>query len=61
MEILPGGDTGPQVRIPFAKPFVSYFTATVRGGSPPSSILELFGNQAGQSLVMSYGRVRIQK
>jgi hypothetical protein len=59
MELLPGGGAGPQVRIPFTKPFVSYFTATVRGGSPPSTILEVFGNQAGQSLVMSYGRVRI--
>lgn len=60
LELLPTGDIAAQVRIPFARPFVSYFTATVRGGSPPSTTLELFGNQVGQSLRMSYGRVRIQ-
>ncbi len=58
-EILPGGDMGPQVRIPFAKPFTSYFTASVRGGSPPSDTVELLGPQAGTGTSMSYGRVRL--
>jgi hypothetical protein len=59
MEILHEGETGPPVRIPFKKPFTSYFTATVRGGSPPSDTLEMFGQRAGAPLTMSYGRVKL--
>ncbi len=60
MEILPGGDLGPQARIPFAKPFTFYFTTTVRGGSPPSNTIEFLGPQAGSGTSMSYGRVRLR-
>jgi hypothetical protein len=58
-EILPGGDLGPAVRVPFQKPFVIYFTATVRGGSPPSRTLDLLGNQEGKGNTISYARVRL--
>jgi hypothetical protein len=40
-EILTNGEICPAARIPFKRPFISYFTATVRGGSPPSTIVEL--------------------
>jgi hypothetical protein len=59
MEILPGGRTGPAVKVDFKKPFTSYFTATVRAGSPPSNTLELLGHREGASQTMSYARVRL--
>ena len=59
MEILPGGEVGAPVRVPLKKPFTSYFTATVRGGSPPSETLELLGQREGAPLTMSYARVRL--
>jgi len=58
-EILPNGEMGPAARIPFKQPFISYFTATVRGGSPPSTILEVLGQRAGEPLKMCYARVRL--
>lgn len=59
MEIHRGGEPGPQVRIPFQKPFTSYLTATVRGGSPPSNTLELLGQRESAPLTISYARVRL--
>ena len=59
MEIRPGGEVGPAVALPFKKPFTIYFTATVRGGSPPSRTLELVGQRAGEPLAVSYARVRL--
>jgi hypothetical protein len=59
IEILANGETSPSVSIRFQKPFTTYFTATVRGGSPPSNTLEMFGQRAGRSLTMSYARVRL--
>ena len=58
-EILPGGDAGPAVRVPFQRPFVSYFTATVRAGSPLSRTLEMLGNHQGMGNTISYARVRL--
>jgi hypothetical protein len=58
-EIYPGGDNGPWVRVSFQKPFVAYFTATVRAGSAPSKTLDILGQQQGKALTMSYGRVRL--
>ena len=34
LEILPDGSSGAPVRLPLAKPFTSYFTTTIRDGSP---------------------------
>ena len=59
MEILRNGETGPQARIPFHRPFTSYFTATVRAGSPPSATLELLGQQAGAGSAISYARIAL--
>jgi hypothetical protein len=59
-EIGPDGTPGPPVRVPFAKPFNSFFTATVRAGSPPSDAAELLGHQDGTPRTISYARVRIK-
>ncbi|HAV63198.1 MAG TPA: hypothetical protein DCY13_12640 [Verrucomicrobiales bacterium] len=60
MEILPDGSTGAAARLPLKRPFTSYFTATVRGGSPPSWTLEMLGQQSGAANTISYARVRLQ-
>jgi hypothetical protein len=60
LEILASGDTTDPARIPLAKPFTSYFTATVRGGSPPSDTLEFLGHRAEGSQTISYARVRLR-
>jgi hypothetical protein len=44
---------------PLAKPFSSYFTTTVRAGSPASSALEMLGPREGAPLTISYARVRL--
>jgi hypothetical protein len=59
LEILPDGAPGAAVRLPLAKPFTSYFTATVRGGSPASRTLEMLGTRAGTGNTISYARVRV--
>jgi hypothetical protein len=59
MEIHPDGRLGAPLRVPLKTPFTSYFTATPRGGSPPSAILDLLGHQAGKSQTISYARVRL--
>jgi hypothetical protein len=59
IEIRPGGEFSGFVRVPFNKPFASYFTATVRGGSPASKTLELLGQRQGVPMTMSYSRVRL--
>ena len=59
LEILPDGSAGAPVRLPLVKPFTSFFTATVRAGSPPSRTLEMLGPRAGNGNTMSYARVRL--
>ena len=58
-EILLDGSTGAPVRLPLAKPFTSYFTTTVRGGSPESRTLEMLGTRAGGGNTISYAKVRL--
>ncbi len=58
-EIQPDGQAGSAVHLAFEKPFVNFFTATERAGSPPSSTLELLGQRGGQERTMSYARVRL--
>ena len=50
LEILSDGSAGVPVRLPLAKLFTSYFTTTVRGGSPPSRTLEMLGPHEKYSL-----------
>lgn len=59
-EILPNGGSSPAVKVNFQKPFTSYFTATVRAGSPPSNTLELLGLREGSPHTISYARVRLR-
>lgn len=59
VEILPSGVTGSPVCIPLQHPFGSYFTATVRAGSPPSTTLEMLGHRDGGSNTISYARVKL--
>jgi hypothetical protein len=59
-EIRADGKLGPAVRVPLAKPFRTFFTATVRAGSPPSEVIDLLGQQAGTSNAISYARVRLR-
>ena len=61
VEILPGGTVGAPVRIPLQKPFTSYFTTTVRAGSPPSWTLEMLGTREGTPNTLSYARVILRR
>lgn len=59
LEILPDGSAGASVRLSLSKPFASYFTTTVRGGSPASETLEMLGPRMGGGNTISYARVRL--
>lgn len=56
---LEGTRMGPPVRVPLEKPFGSFFTATVRAGSPPSRFVEMFGPRSDQGNTMRYAKVRL--
>lgn len=58
-EILSDGTPGVPAKLPLAKPFASYFTTTVRAGSPASETLEMLGLRAGSGNTISYARVRL--
>jgi len=59
MEVSPDGTPSNAVRLPLKKPFTSYFTTTVRGGSPPSHIVEMLGERSGLPRTISYARIRL--
>ena len=59
MEITSKGPAGTSVLIPFNNPFTQFFTATVRGGSAPSNIIDMLGTITGQRNTISYARVRL--
>ncbi|MGD0090699.1 MAG: hypothetical protein ABSE73_12335 [Planctomycetota bacterium] len=59
LELLPDGSTGPQARVPLKQPFTEFFTATPRGGSPPSPVLDVLGLRTGGGNTMSYARIRL--
>jgi hypothetical protein len=58
-EISRDGSVGRTMRIPLKYPLTRYFTATVRGGSAPSTTLDLLGTTAAASNVLRYARVRL--
>jgi len=58
VEVLPDGTVAEPARIPFQKPFTSFFTTTVRGGSPTSGTLEMLGPRDGAPNTISYARVK---
>ncbi len=59
VEMRRDGTIGPATRIPFKKPFTSFFTTTVRAGSPESWTLEMLGPRDGTPRTLSYARVRL--
>ncbi len=59
LEILADGSPTDAVRVPLAAPFMEFYTATTRAGSPPSKTLELLGIRRGSSSAVSYARIRI--
>ncbi len=59
LEILPNGSITQAIRVPLDRPFTSFFTATVRAGSPPSNTLELLGIRQGSSGTISFARIRL--
>ncbi len=59
LEIRDGGEVGEAVRLPLEHPMSSFFTATTRGGSPPSHTLEMLGTRADGARTISYARVRL--
>jgi len=60
LELRADGSVGEPVRVPLQKPFTEFFTATSRGGSAPSFVLDLLGQRAGASTTISYARVRLK-
>jgi hypothetical protein len=62
LELLPDGTPGTPTVLPLAHPFRVAFTATPRGGSPPSAVLDLFGSRAdGPPSTLCYARVRLEE
>ena len=59
IELYADGSSSAPVRVPLKHPMGDYFTATVRGGSPPSRTLELLGHRAGSSLTVSFARIKV--
>ncbi len=58
-EILPDGTHTPPVRVALEHPFTSFINATVRGGSAPSSVLDVLGSTTDQPAAMSYARINL--
>jgi hypothetical protein len=58
-ELLSDDSFSPGVHLPLQKPFTSFFTATVRAGSPPSRTLEMLGERAEIPMTISYAAVRL--
>ncbi len=60
MEILANGGATEPVTVPLKHPMGSFFTATVRAGSPAANLLELLGQRVGTPATISYARIRLQ-
>lgn len=59
VEMMHDGTVDPTTRIPLQKPFTSFFTTTVRAGSPQSWTLEMLGPRDGTPTTLSYARVNL--
>ena len=61
LELLADGTSGTPIVVPLEHPLRVAFTATPRGGSPPSNTLDLFGIRAGgPATTLTYARVRLE-
>lgn len=54
------GTTGDAVKVAFAKPFTSYFTATPRAGSAAADVIDVLGVRSGTVNTLGYARVRVR-
>lgn len=59
MEVLPDGNVGQAVKVGLQRPFTNFMTATERGGSPSSDVLDVLGHTSGRAGI-SYARIRIR-
>jgi hypothetical protein len=59
MEIHPNGTASQPVRVPLQHPFSACFTATTRGGSAPSTTLDILGHRVDAPLTVSYARIKL--
>ncbi len=58
VEIRDGVPLDKHQRVPFSRAFTSFFTASIRAGSPPSRVMDLLGQCVGTDAIC-YGRVRL--
>lgn len=58
LPVLPSGRGAAPVRLALAEPFTTFFTATERGGSRPSALLDLFGVGRNDG-TLRYARIRL--
>jgi len=58
MELRPDGTQSPPVTVPLKRPFGNFMTATERGGSPPSTTLDILGTCTGKPEIC-YARIRL--
>lgn len=59
LELAADGTPGPMVKVPLKFPLNHYFTASQRGGSAPSRMLDLLGTRAASGQKISYTRLRL--
>jgi hypothetical protein len=59
IELRGGKAVGAARSIPLRTPFVRFFTATPRAGSPPSPLLEMLGQRLGSNNLIEYARIRL--
>ena len=59
IEIQSNFEFSPPVKVDLQRPFTTFFTATVRGGSLPSDVIDVFGQ--GKDPEMRYAKIRILK
>lgn len=59
VEVQADGRVGQKAKIALNHPFTNFMTATERGGSPPSDILDVLGDATGRPGI-SYARIRIR-
>ena len=57
VEVLADKGISVPVRVELRRPFSNFFTATVRGGSKPSDIIDVYGKDEKNE--MRYARIRI--
>jgi hypothetical protein len=58
-ELGADGSLGQTYRLPMKYPLARYFTATLRGGSAPSTTLDLLGTTSAAPAAIRYARIRL--